>query len=99
MLLLPGFSGYAYYWRKNGSVFCPCIGKQSVRLSAERKKPGGSPEPTLETTTEVYYYGKKKTKSNAVDTVNAGRKERDYHESEAGADDLDRLPDRVFTQH
>jgi hypothetical protein len=36
-------------------------------------------------------FGKKKTKSNHFHPVNTGRKERDYKQSKAGADDLDGL--------
>ena len=85
---LPGFSGYAYYWRKKGSVFCSCMGKQSVRLSAKRIKAGRSPHPLLYQPRR-YLFGKQKTKSNDISSSYGRRKERDSCQGKAGADDLD----------
>ena len=65
---------------------------------------GQKPEPTFISTTEVTITANRKrnqtlsirltpAEKKEINSVNTGRKERDYSQSNAGADDLDGLSD------
>lgn len=82
--------------RKSGIYFSLLLSSAEASRASGcplgRKKPGGSPNPLLYKPRR-YLFGKQKTKSNTINSVNTVRKERDYSQSNAGADDLDGLSD------
>ena len=98
----------SYYGLLSTSDFSFCIPIVSIYKGAEASRASGcppntfvagrSPHPLIQPLWR-WYYGKKKEKCNAVDSIDSRRKERNRRQSEAGSTVFDRLSDRLFTQN